>query len=265
MKILIYLFILVHAFACIAFPVRSSIGGKTISFSNEEEVPSYTAADYVMDGLVSMWDGIENAGWGVHEDNPAKWIDLVGNDSLVPYGSSSSSFYETWFGDDALQGKPYWNTPKSAELYSALVGSSRTAEIVITKTADGTIYGNVSLISGNWFSFAGYVGNQFLCRYENTNIWIASPSAAPYIWSITMSADNGVCDVYVNGQFLRTVTSGGMTPSGNGNMFIGQNLQSVNGSSTFAQTIHSVRVYNRALSEAEVKSNFKVDKVRFMR
>lgn len=24
----------------------------------------YTAKDYVQDGLVAMWDGIENAGWG---------------------------------------------------------------------------------------------------------------------------------------------------------------------------------------------------------
>ena len=37
----------------------------------------YTARDYVQDGLVAMWDGIENAGWGVHDPNATVWTDLV--------------------------------------------------------------------------------------------------------------------------------------------------------------------------------------------
>lgn len=36
-----------------------------------------TARDYVQDGLVAMWDGIENAGWGVHDPNATVWTDLV--------------------------------------------------------------------------------------------------------------------------------------------------------------------------------------------
>lgn len=38
-----------------------------------------TAKDYVQDGLISMWDGIENAGWGVHDPNATVWKDLSGN------------------------------------------------------------------------------------------------------------------------------------------------------------------------------------------
>ena len=29
--------------------------------------PGYTAKDYAQNGLLAMWDGIENAGWGVHD------------------------------------------------------------------------------------------------------------------------------------------------------------------------------------------------------
>ena len=37
----------------------------------------YTAKDYVQYGLIAMWDGIENAGWGVHDANATVWTDLV--------------------------------------------------------------------------------------------------------------------------------------------------------------------------------------------
>ena len=37
-----------------------------------------TAKDYVQDGLIAMWDGIENAGPGVHDPNATVWKDLVG-------------------------------------------------------------------------------------------------------------------------------------------------------------------------------------------
>ena len=33
---------------------------------------------YVKDGLVAMWDGVENAGWGTHDANATTWKDLVG-------------------------------------------------------------------------------------------------------------------------------------------------------------------------------------------
>ena len=38
-----------------------------------------TAKDYVQDGLIAMWDGIENAGWGTHDASATTWKDLVGN------------------------------------------------------------------------------------------------------------------------------------------------------------------------------------------
>ena len=42
-----------------------------------------TARDYVQDGLIAMWDGIENAGWGVHDSSATTWKDLVGGNDLV--------------------------------------------------------------------------------------------------------------------------------------------------------------------------------------
>ena len=37
-----------------------------------------TARDYVQNGLVAMWDGIENAGAGTHDAGATVWKDIVG-------------------------------------------------------------------------------------------------------------------------------------------------------------------------------------------
>lgn len=42
-----------------------------------------SAKSYVQDGLVAMWDGIENAGWGVHDPAATTWVDLIGDLDLT--------------------------------------------------------------------------------------------------------------------------------------------------------------------------------------
>ena len=38
---------------------------------------------YVKDGLVAMWDGTENAGWGTHDASATTWKDLIGTDDFT--------------------------------------------------------------------------------------------------------------------------------------------------------------------------------------
>ena len=38
-----------------------------------------TSASYVQRGLIAQWDGIDNAGTGVHDPNATVWKDLKGN------------------------------------------------------------------------------------------------------------------------------------------------------------------------------------------
>ena len=38
---------------------------------------------YVQEGLVTQFDGIDNAGTGVHDPSAAKWIDLKGKASVT--------------------------------------------------------------------------------------------------------------------------------------------------------------------------------------
>ena len=44
---------------------------------------AYTSEDYVQAGLVVQWDGINNAGTGVHDSNTSIWKDLKGSLDLT--------------------------------------------------------------------------------------------------------------------------------------------------------------------------------------
>jgi hypothetical protein len=60
------------------------------------DIIDYTAKDYIQDGLVAMWDGIENAGWGVHDPNATVWKDLV-------HGISMPLVAQCSFEDNAMR------------------------------------------------------------------------------------------------------------------------------------------------------------------
>ena len=73
-------FIILVVGIAVSAPTKSMIGAKaTVTTSNAEM--KYTARDYVQEGLVAIWDGIENIGYGLHDSNATVWIDLSGNDN----------------------------------------------------------------------------------------------------------------------------------------------------------------------------------------
>ena len=39
---------------------------------------AFSTSSYVQDGLIACWDGIENAGAGVHNPTTTVWKDVVG-------------------------------------------------------------------------------------------------------------------------------------------------------------------------------------------
>ena len=78
MKMKLITIILSLGTVAMAVPIHSMLGANGVSCVNPDKgIP--TAADYVQDGLIAMWDGIENAGWGVHKANATIWKDLVGS------------------------------------------------------------------------------------------------------------------------------------------------------------------------------------------
>ena len=78
---------------CAGYPTRSNVGANHIYYGSHEEQQSYTASDYVQDGLVCLMDGIENVGLGEHDDEASSWINLVNGGLSEDIGS------RTWDAD----------------------------------------------------------------------------------------------------------------------------------------------------------------------
>ena len=55
---------------------RSSLAASSICKSQSTIVKA-SAKDYIQDGLIALFDGEENVGWGIHESNPVKWQNLI--------------------------------------------------------------------------------------------------------------------------------------------------------------------------------------------
>ena len=82
-----------------ATPVRAvfrRIGAKRLS-----------ARSYIPEGLLNLWDGKENAGYGVHSDTLTAWTDLVGGHNLTLPAAPFISIT-----DDGFQGASYTTIDK---------------------------------------------------------------------------------------------------------------------------------------------------------
>ena len=59
--------------------VKSMLGARSSVTAMTEPTEVIGADAYIQDGLLHMWDGIENAEWGLHDNNSLIWQDLVGD------------------------------------------------------------------------------------------------------------------------------------------------------------------------------------------
>ena len=121
--------------ACFSSPVKSNIGAKGIEYI-EEKTSIPTAADYIQDGIVCMYDGIENAGWGIHGQNETKWLDLI------------SGSYADLNGKGAFEDKEFVFSLRS-------IGNLRTAPM---ENAIGSSYFTVETVfTPNTFNYSMFM------------------------------------------------------------------------------------------------------------
>ena len=206
-----------------------------------------TARDYVQDGLIAMWDGIENAGWGVHDPNATTWTELIGGKTV-----KLSSGIE--FGDDCARttsdfsGSRWASTTDTAcqHMTADFKTSSTEIQFVILKMtvrscigASGTSFGiglRQSIPENN------IVGNRFSI---STNYATASSPTADSAYV------NGVENTNRSAVNYSNPTSGGTAIGGGYN------------SMPFFGEIFNIRIYSRALTAEEIAANYAIDKARF--
>lgn len=247
-----------------ASPVRSSVGHRHISMSDGGGDEPYSAKDYVQDGLVAIWDGIENTDWDTHDTTTDVWIDLVSGISL----KSSDSFLwnakcllvsEPWLtydlADISLLQETVFDAPKT-------VGEGYTVEIVVRITTSGNknLFGerfNAIGIFSNGGKICGWLGNG-----NNT----VSSLSLGYIGSVSFITKNvdGKCGnyAYTNGRlanmYLNRSYSGRLS---RGRFGIGEGEYPAWG--VAEGEYYCIRMYNRVLTEEEINHNYEIDKARF--
>ena len=219
-----------------------------------------TARDYVQSGLVAMWDGIENAGWGTHETAPTRWKNLI-EDSPYPdfIVESGKTFGADHLIVDGL----------SAESASAWPDSFSQLETCY-RCDDGWAFFNVNIqrklqwgISHASSAFPQFSGS----GAQGQNVFNYSEFAPGIHNSISIvyaaTGYSGAVSVWVNGENrLPTGTSRQLTTTPNVTC-IGSRKGVSSAYNTATGIVNSIRLYSRALTAAEVAANYAIDAARF--
>ncbi len=205
-----------------------------------------SAKSYVQDGLIAMWDGIENAEWGVHDAEATVWKDLVGsNDATL----TSTAYFDANSIRRDTQGNGAMALSASAlsGINAVEVCFDHAAASVEVLFCAGT---SPSLL----VSYIDYQGNSRF-QYGNNRLMYANAIGDAKCTLCGFFDSN----IALNGSVLTTV---GITDSW-GSLYNVCAIGGRNGSYSAVGHIYSVRAYSRALTAAEIAANYAVDKARF--
>lgn len=227
----------------------------------------FTAKSYVQEGLVALYDGDENAGWGHHYASTNKWTDLVSGWNLTfPSGI-------LWAENHATSAAKI--TGRTTAKTTAAFGNSMTVN------NEGTFEYCMKLKSIDQmtpkYSNASGQGIQFYVRYLSGVMRIRNENGAmngsgSFFWNTGMPANalntmtfnmksGQKCGLYLNGVFRENSTNNCNFAK---NLLIYQggtwplNLEIGGGDANYC-----IRIYNRMLSAAEIAANHAIDVARF--
>lgn len=249
--------------------VKSSIAVKQASVVSEA-ITKYTAADYIQDGLVAMWDGIENAGYGIHDDNAKTWKNLIGEDAAA----IDPSMFFSEFGLHTIAATGMVLQAKNSTVAKTILNASNcfSESICFSLVPPIIDKSNRKISGGIGGSFVIYLYYNVYDKYwyphvkwNSSNYFSSSvkyfntPANIHTISRVTISTNEG--KVFVNGAQEPGVYSGTFNVNNNNRPYW-LNMEYSQGSGVNA-IYHNIRIYNRALSADEIAANYKIDKERF--
>ena len=255
--------------AVLSVPVRSATGGRNIVALNGGGEES-TAILYVQDGLVAMFDGRENAGWGVHDHNPSEWKSLVSEDA-IPLSAEDCAVGDTHVVTasgrniggivSALTGMPYsQDNPVTIEVVFSIVSYPTYAPFVSLGGRELRTYADTNIRSMRTeIAAPGRAANKAATCIVSTTINSTLVNSFSFMISQVPNSGIGDTTVAVNGSYV--------SPSRRSvvNFSLASDELVIGFSTTGSVQIYCIRIYDRALSAEETVYNFEVDKARYMR
>ena len=209
-----------------------------------------SAKSYVQDGLVVMWDGIENAGWEVDDPNATTWKDLTGN------GYDLMSAPANGWVDGGRNVKSAATNPAIAFSDNDIVSLSVCSSCIFEGSND----------------FISITNNRKLYYYNNKKCFICMSSTSwgpnlglgvvPQSITIVFNFDHPPGDSYY---YRNMAWYGDSAVQNYTREWVGSHTTSI-GCPSYQKcsgVIHNVRIYSRALTADEIAANYAVDKARF--
>ena len=267
-------------FSCIAIMhlanaglVRSSIGGRSVLQEAGCET-TYSALDYSHDGLEMMFDGIENAGYGLHDDTSA--MELITGYRLVTFIGRQPMFSsKAW-----TNGCAYVTYPACKEAFENILGAS-----IITCEYCLTLSSRHSEIGGPRFVFRNSAlgsNDRQLCQYsinryadywniatralDGSSEWNTTPSFAygtGHSVAVIADRERKKSILYVDGRFIREKDA--YTDEIDNIVYNnGKPSLHVYWTGIFSGfEAYCCRFYSRRLDDKEIMQHYMIDKARF--
>ena len=239
------------------------------------KAPATGPYSYIRKGLVANFDGIDNAGTGAHDSSATAWTDLTGNGNNATKASST-----TWNGTDgwtSTSAQPF-TIPAGSGSATTIAGTTATkvftAQFAVKPSrhnARQTFFGQYdkngvaiehnsgdSNKPGYMRAYYNYIPGSIAAADDKfTQILVTSGEWA----SMSLLSDTAQQTIWKNGEssqtFVKTLNG---TLTNICASIIGGDTRSTQG---YQGTYNAFRLYNRVLSEDEVKVNAAIDDRRF--
>ena len=215
-----------------------------------------TAKDYVQDGLIAMWDGIENAGWGVHDPSATVWKDLIGLwGDLEFVGSPAVRDDEILFNSIGGAQSSNAKTRPSSVTYEIVCNvMSGYLSVLWAGTGGPHNYGDIVPFGNNTNQAELYIGGVSI--KSNANDYPVFDYGKRC--SMAFTSGEGFLRSFKNGSIAQEYT-GKRTEANFNYLSVGKYLDG------HYQPISVCRigVYERNLHPIEIAANYAIDKARF--
>lgn len=223
-----------------------------------------TAKSYIQDGLVAMWDGIENAGWGVHDVNATVWKNLASEDILLDISSFTHHWSKNALIPDEKMDNSYYNTMKYPVTNNLSLENIFTLECVFQSYSSDRWYG-ISPWTNKFESWYGALNDGtgrsgFLERINATRLGIYLSEAQrhlPRSHQTTFAAG-------AHKRWIRLSDGEVFYAAGSTGNYAFNNIRLTPISSMEANDMfYAFRIYSRVLTADEIAHNYAIDKERF--
>ena len=253
-------------------------GGKFLKLFGDRKMMKTipTARDYVQDGLVAMWDGIENAGWRTHDPNATAWVDLTGNHSSVATTSALLSWgvnYLQFASEANMESRPtaleqkygHGNGPMTIEqtgVFADDMDSRGFAIMQFRSSGDqsaGVAAGSIVALPVTSRDNRYGTGKNAYFPWPSGLYNFGNVRGGDFIFSAT--TDGNTWGIYEKGALLsKDMTLGTWSWYNSMARFL---WASNSAGSKCSGKVYCIRIYSRALTADEIAANYAIDKARF--